>query len=206
MVHKSRFRKNSIPHLSVVKGLEETISLIFREGAYDLNKRFIAIHPGSSNPVKIWDIAKYAELINKAKRELDIDFVLLGTEAERDLTSSIIELIEGDILDLTGKLDLFQLAFVLGKSSIFIGNDNGPMHMAAAVNVPVVAIFKKTQPGTNPARWRPYTEKAVVFHENPEPDTFIKDGLYCDYRRRDEVTPEDVLAAVREKLEWDKSE
>ena len=189
--------KKTMPHLSIVEGIEASVRPFFSEETVSLNDKFIAIHPGSSNPVKIWSIENYVDLINKIGKVIDINFVLLGTESERYLTASIMDRIESKVLDLTGKLDIFQLAFVLKQSSIFIGNDNGPMHMAAAVGVPVVAIFKNTQAGTNPARWRPYTEKTVVFHENPQPDPYIYGGLSCDYRRMDKVTADDVMLAVK---------
>lgn len=189
--------EKSIPHLSIVEGVETSVRSFFPEGTVSLSDKFIAIHPGSSNPVKIWGISNYIDLINKTGKELGINVVLLGTENERSLTSSIMDRIEANVLDLTGKLDIFQLAFVLKHCSIFIGNDNGPMHMAAALGVPVVAIFKNTQAGTNPARWRPYAEKSVVFHENPEPDPFIHSGLSCDYRRMDKVTADEVVLAVK---------
>jgi heptosyltransferase-2 len=189
-----------MPRLDMDKAFEEKIRGLFDEQGYDMTKPYIALHAGSSNPVKIWPSFKYAELINMITGSTDINCVLLGTEKEKNITSAIIDAVDVNVLDLTGKLDLGELTCVLGASALFIGNDTGPTHMAAALRVPVISIFRNTAAGSNPARWRPYTEKAVVFHEARYPDAHVNKGLPCDYRRRDEVTAHDVMEAVREML------
>ncbi len=70
--------------------------------------------------------------------------------------------------------------------------------MAAALGVPVIAIFRNTSEGSNPARWRPCTDRAIVFHEDSKPDPYVNNGFSCDYRRRDEVFPGDILEAAKE--------
>jgi ADP-heptose:LPS heptosyltransferase len=61
-------------------------------------------------------------------------------------------------LDLVGRVDLVTLAAVLERATLLVTGDTGPMHLAAALDVPVVAIFGPS----DPARWGPFSERARV--------------------------------------------
>jgi heptosyltransferase-2 len=154
-------------HLPVEERAEGSITKIFSKKGIDPDKPVIAIHPGSSNPVKIWSSDSYAELVRKVKTELNCNVVILGTADERILSEDIIKKANRGAINLVGDLDLKELAALLARSALFIGNDTGPMHMAAALGVPVIAIFRQEAPGAGPTRWRPWGEGHVVFHESP---------------------------------------
>ncbi len=179
------------PRLSRV-GLEDDE----KEGLGVDNTPSIAVHPGSSNLLKIWPKEKYADLISRISEELGVKVLLLGAENERPLTDEIESSSEGDIVNLSGKVNLKYLIRILEEVKIFVGNDSGPMHMAAASGCSVVAIFRDTGYGGSPVRWRPWGDGHVVFHETDLPLEIPE----CDYRPLKEVTVDDVFNAVREKL------
>jgi lipopolysaccharide heptosyltransferase II len=160
----------------------------------------VAVHPGSSNISKIWPRERYAELIRRIKDESVAEVVLLGGAGEKRLTEEIARESGVRTVDLAGELDLKELAAVLARVDIFVGNDAGPMHMAAAVGTPVVAIFGRNIPGVGPKRWGPWGEGHVVFHETPGCEPCLDSGCNKDHRCLKNITVDQVFEAVKEKL------
>lgn len=99
---------------------------------------FVALVPGAAphRPEKRWPAARFGELA----AEFALPCVVLGTEAERPLAAAIAATAPNTI-DLTGRTDLAALAGALDRAALAIGNDTGPMHLAAALGVPSVVLF-----------------------------------------------------------------
>ena len=145
-------------------------------------KPVVCISPASSNSRKNWPAVKYAEMAEIIQESTGFAVALLGTEGERGIINSVKESSGAEFIDLCGKLDLTGLTALISECVLFIGNDTGPVHIAAAAGVPVLSIFRNTVAGTNPARWRPYSPESVVLHENPTPDPYIKSSGNARYR------------------------
>jgi ADP-heptose:LPS heptosyltransferase len=98
---------------------------------------------------KRWLPQRYKELVRKLVYELDARVLLIGGQDDVPLTQSLLKNLdvpEGTVLNLAGKTSFGQLAAQLEACDLFIGNDSSPMHLAAAVNIPVIAIFGPTSP------------------------------------------------------------
>lgn len=95
------------------------------------NGNFIVLHPFSGAKAKEWTIDKFQELIDKLKKD-GRDILLVGSEKDESRFTNII--------DLRGKLNLPQLAYLIKVVGFFIGLDSGPANIAAALNVPSVVI------------------------------------------------------------------
>ena len=80
---------------------------------------------------------------------------------ERALVDAICATARSKPVALAGRTTLLQYAAVLKRCALFVGNDNGPMHMAAALGVPVVALFGPS----NPAEWGPRGERVEVLYK-----------------------------------------
>ncbi|MBD3379395.1 MAG: hypothetical protein GF408_02920 [Candidatus Omnitrophica bacterium] len=157
----------------------------------------IGFHPGSSDPDKLWPQSKYASLAIRLCEELGSRAVFLGGPGEKTFPDEGLSLTqECRMTDLAGKTSLRQLTAVLREVDVFVGNDSGPMHMAAAAGCAVVAVFRDRENGGSPVRWRPWGEGHIIFHETEAPLSMPD----CDYRPRKEVTVDDVFNAVKEKL------
>jgi lipopolysaccharide heptosyltransferase I len=99
----------------------------------------IAVNPSARWTTKLWGSDKFAELLERLSRER---VVLTGSAPEREEIGNIAH----GCRNLAGQTDLFQLAELYRRCAVVITNDSGPMHVAAAVGTPVVAIFGPTDP------------------------------------------------------------
>lgn len=99
------------------------------------------VHPGSAWATKRWLPERFAELCFRLKAD-GYTPVLVGGPDDKALGASIAK--DGSALDLVGRTDLSDLSALMGRLSVFVTNDSGPMHLAAAAGVPVVAIFGAT--------------------------------------------------------------
>jgi predicted lipopolysaccharide heptosyltransferase III len=121
---------------------------------------FIIFHPGSARIEKFWDPARWAEVINHAGRNNDVDLVL--TSGASRLEQAHVILIKAKIgpriVDLSGRTDLLTLAALIAQARLLVTVDSAPMHLAAAVRTPQVALFGPT----NPFHWRPRESPALI--------------------------------------------
>lgn len=126
-----------------------------RQSVSQPNRRRIALFTGGgSNPgmdltAKRWPLARYRELARRLIYELDAQVLLIGGPGDTALNQELVDGLDWPqdaILNLTGKTSFGEMAAQLEACDLFIGNDSSPMHLAAAVNIPVIAIFGPTSP------------------------------------------------------------
>ena len=103
--------------------------------------RLAGVHPGSAWATKRWLPERFAELCVRLKAD-GLTPVLVGGPDDKALGARVAK--DCGALDLTGLTDLADLKALMGRLSVFVTNDSGPMHLAAAAGVPVVAIFGAT--------------------------------------------------------------
>lgn len=127
-------------------------------------------NPGTTMNLKQWGEEKYAELCNQLIKK-DFSMMLLGAPNEKDIIIKIEEKIEGEIIDASG-FSIRETAALIKKCNLFISNDSGPMHIAAAIGTKTISIFGPT----NPSLLKPYGEKHYAFYtmKNCVPDYSIK--------------------------------
>lgn len=104
------------------------------------NERLIAINPLARWETKIWGDDNFSKLLDHLPANR---VVLIGSRAERD---RIAQINRDRARNLAGELDLFELAELYRRCNVVISNDTGPMHLAAAVGTPVIALFGPTDP------------------------------------------------------------
>jgi len=109
--------------------------------------RWIVLQPGARWANKRWPTGHYVELVQKlAARRPGYRFVILGSESDRELGSVVARADPQRCLDLTGITSLPEMVEWIRMSDLMISNDTGPMHVAAALGKPLVAIFGPTEP------------------------------------------------------------
>ena len=115
----------------------------------------IGINPGSVyGTAKRWLPDRFAELTNRVIEQIQqtvgaeakIKCVLVGGSSEEPLARTMATFFDIEPIVLSGKTSLRELIIIIKRCSLFITNDTGPMHIAAAFNVPMVAVFGSTDP------------------------------------------------------------
>lgn len=108
--------------------------------------QWIAIVPGARWDNKRWPAESFAQTVRELARTTEARFVILGAASDQNLGRAIAEAAPSRCLDLTGKTSLPEMIEWLRLCSLVICNDTGPMHAAAALRIPVLAIFGPTDP------------------------------------------------------------
>ena len=147
----------------------------------------IGLNPGASTLIKRWTAAGFAGVIDRV-RAAGYAPVLFGAADEQPLVDAILALTAVPPAVLTGRLTLLECAALIGKCAVFVSGDTGPLHMAAAQRVPVVALHidaEKTR------RYGPYATPHIVLHPPIAPF-----GLPSTVSWLADITPDAVFAAV----------
>ncbi len=107
--------------------------------------RTIGFHLGSVKGVeeKRWPFERFVELIKKIKKDVKHNIVVIGGSEEKDIKYKL-EKLHLNIINLIGKTSIKETAAIIKQCDLFISNDSGPMHVAAAVGTPVIGIFGPT--------------------------------------------------------------
>ena len=120
----------------------------------------VGIHASGGREIKQWDPADFAGVASKLAASHAARIVLTGSPGDRVLVDRLKAALPADVevTDLAGDLDLVTLAAVLERLTVFVTGDTGPMHLAAAVGTPIVALFGPS----DPARWGPLARSARI--------------------------------------------
>ena len=120
-----------------------------------------AIHPGSPIPQKRWKTDRFAELADWLVTQKQVQILFVGVKDEIPIINEIQDKMQTDSKNIAGKTNIPQLASILLTCSIFIGNDSGPMHLAAAVGTPTIGLYG---PG-DPERFGPVGQKCFTIRK-----------------------------------------
>jgi len=127
-----------------------------------VTEKYVLIHPASRWFFKCWEDERFAEVIAAlAGSGWQVVLTSAPDQRELDLVDGLLRRVsQPGVVSLAGQLTLPQLAAAIATASLFIGVDSVPMHMAAALGVPLVALFGPTHVHI----WRPWSERAEVIH------------------------------------------
>jgi heptosyltransferase II len=166
-------RAGWLPALPEVERIELAVSAQAREAAgrrlADAGARegraWVAFAPGASyGSAKCWPAERYAALADRLIAACDADVLLFGAPGESDMAARIVRAMGRPAVNLVGATNTAELPALLAACDLFIGNDSGAMHVAAAVGLPVVGIFGPTDPeGTRPVTPRFTLVRQPVF-------------------------------------------
>ncbi|MFP3902925.1 MAG: glycosyltransferase family 9 protein [Armatimonadota bacterium] len=149
-------------HISLWKDPEaaESAAGLLADNQVAKTDSYAVLAPGSSRnwPVKRWPVARFAEIGRYLCDELGMRVVIIGAAFEQDIGEQLADMLGETAIDLTGRTSIRQSIELLRDASIVVSNDSGPMHMAAAVGIPVIGLFGPT----NPKKWRPWTDRGIA--------------------------------------------
>jgi ADP-heptose:LPS heptosyltransferase len=154
------------------------------------NGPFVVLHPGCSMPARTYPWELYADVADLLIERLGATVALTGVEEERELVGRIAARMRHRPVELAGALSFEALCALIQGADLTITNNTGPMHIAAAVKTPVVALFALTNA---PEQWGPWrVPHRQLYHDVP---CRICYSRICPYENRclRLVTPELVV-------------
>lgn len=162
---------------------------------------FVVIHPGSGGSAREWPLENFSRLACRVIEEMNLAVVVTGTGRESSMGEEIVRATSGRAANLSGKLDVRELAALLEKASLLVANSTGPLHLCVAVGTPVLGLYPQI-PVMGPRRWGPYTDNArVLVPEKPTTcDTCAgKKGIPCSCMAS--ITVDAACMAARDLLD-----
>ena len=166
--------------------------LLVDEVGWQGERPLVLLHPGAGdNPWQAsadrrWPQERFALLGNYLARTYDAAILLLGAKEDRPLTQAMAGMISAPVADLTGRTTLSQLGALCEMADLYVGNDTGPTHVAAAAGCRTLAIFGPT----DPARSGPYAGRG------PAITLWHPDAAGAGFSWEDGVTVAEARAAA----------
>ena len=169
-LHHAEYYLRLLAELGVPLLMEPRLSLLVTDGERESmrdrltasgipeGKRILGINPGATyGSAKRWFPERFAEVADALSEEWDAAVVLMGSVPEMPLSAEIEAAMKRKPVNLAGRTTVRELMALLSGCFLLVTNDSGPMHIAAAFDVPIAAIFgptdwNKTSPWTNRAR------------------------------------------------------
>ncbi|MBR5998290.1 MAG: lipopolysaccharide heptosyltransferase II [Deltaproteobacteria bacterium] len=160
--------------------------------------QWLAINPGAAyGEAKRWFPERFAEVADCLADEFGFKVLLTGGAKEREIGREIAAVMRHEPLNLIGRTSIREMMALLARCALMITNDSGPMHVAAALRTPVVAVFGSTDHlATSP--WAQHAK--VVRHDLACSPCLKRVCPTGDFRCMKEITAEDVLEGARELL------
>jgi heptosyltransferase-2 len=193
------------PAIDLPSSIIESARTLLEQNGWTRDRPLIGIAPGAAfGHAKRWPANRFAALIAKAHQELGAACVLLGRDADRDASQAIEEALSGiRPMNLVGRTELLSFMGVIANCSALVANDSGALHVAAAMGIPVVAIYGPTSEQFS----RPLTSKEGA----DDRVVTISEDVFCrpcwlrdcpiDHRCMKRIPPERVYASLSQLLQ-----
>ena len=118
----------------------EKVSKILERESISEKTILIGLHPGG-RPSRRWPVENFARVVGDVQVRIPCRFVITGGKDEVSLAQELMKTANTEIVNLAGKLNLKELGGLIKRCNLYISNDSGPMHIAAILKTPLVAIF-----------------------------------------------------------------
>ncbi|HEX8960842.1 MAG TPA: lipopolysaccharide heptosyltransferase II [Geobacteraceae bacterium] len=187
-------------HLTVLPGEAQAMTQRLAARGIDGDTYLLGINPGASyGSAKRWYPERFAAVADELARRWDARVVITGGPGEAGIAGEIEAAMEESCLNLAGKTSVRELMALVKRCDFFVTNDSGPMHLAAAFDVPLVAIFGPTDHTTT----SPFSQRTALVRQETDCAPCLKRECPTDHRCMTAVTAGDVVAAaagLRERL------
>jgi heptosyltransferase-2 len=181
------------PHLFVTPEESGKAAAFLKDCGIQPDDFVLGINPGASyGSAKRWYPDRFAQVARRLADEWSAKVVIFGGPGESAIAADIESRLQGAVVNVAGKTSVRELMALIKRCNFFITNDSGPMHIAAAFDVPLVAVFGSTDhTGTSP-----YSSKAVVVRNQVECAPCKLRECPTDHRCMTTVTEESVIDAA----------
>jgi len=182
--------------IAVEKDNEQKVNNLLQANHIDSTTPFVALNPVAFWETKLWQDEKFAGLADRITSELRVPVLFTGGAGDTRI-ERIRSLMKVPSVSLAGYTSLRDLAYLYRLSRLVVTTDSGPMHIAAAMGTPTVALFGPTDPG----RTGPYGRGHIIVRRAMSCAPCFR--KVCDTKQcmRD-ITVEEVFAAVKNSITW----
>jgi ADP-heptose:LPS heptosyltransferase len=139
---------------------EKSVKQLLDESGVN-DKNYAVFIPGSAHADKCWAAENFVSLADRISERFGFSVITAGTQSETSIGDKIKAKANVPIINLAGKTDIPMLIELLRKARFVVSNDTGPGHIAAALNMPLVIIFGRTNPGRVAPYGRPECVAAI---------------------------------------------
>jgi len=158
----------------------------------------VLLQPGARYSLKVWPRERFAQLADLLAERFSCRILLGGDQREREIAEQVARKARCGPTVVAGKFSLLQFASLMKRCALFVGNDGGAMHIAAAMGTPVVALFGPTYP----QRWGPRGGPAQVIYKGFDCRAcYHPICLRGDDSCMQQITVDEVFAAASRMLE-----
>lgn len=179
----------NIPHAR--KDEAEKVKKFIKENGLE-GYKILTIHIGAGNEFRYWGNDNWIKLINLLTKRSEVKTVLIGAYEDKQAEEEILKESKHSPLSLVGKLNLREVKELISHSSLFVGSDSGPMHIAASTSTPIVALFGPTIP----ANFAPWQAIASLIEKKFDcRPCKQKRCIYDDFKCLHSIKPEEVYQA-----------
>ncbi len=160
-----------------------------------LADEFCIMAPSAGKEANRWPARRFGQLA----AQLELPTVVIASSADAHIAEAVASASNGKAVNLAGKTNLKELVALIRKSSYFICNDTGPMHIAAALKIPVFALFGPA----NPTRTGPYGSNHTIIQEQLpcSPCYARKPCSKYNWRCMNDLTADKVLAIIKKNIQ-----
>ncbi|MDI6641471.1 MAG: lipopolysaccharide heptosyltransferase II [Elusimicrobiota bacterium] len=185
-----------LPWIHLTDDEREIAKRLLVSSGKEINRPIVLFAVTSRGGHKIWPYYNFVQLINLITEEYNIIPVFLGMKEESSIVKKVTDGLKCEFIDLTGKTDLRIACSVVSFCKLVVGNDSALIHIATAMNVPVIGLYGPTEP----AQVGPYGNKSIVICKKlPCAPCGIKTNCKNNRCMR-EIKPDEVYECVKSKL------
>lgn len=182
------------PQVHLSEAITGPIDQFFTEQVKD-QIRVAAINPGASWPTKLWAPQKFGEVVKVLYETENLFSVVIWGPGEKDLARQVVESAEAPCV-LAPRTSLRELAWLLSRCDLYLGGDTGPMHLAAIMQTPAVALFAPS----DPARVHPWQVPYRIVEPENVQCLHCWEKKHCERNCINEIRVSRVVTAVRSLL------
>lgn len=181
------------PRLFLSSKVKQEMQDLLKQRNIPEKKKLILIHPGAAfGTAKCWLPERFTALAEKLLLDPDTYIIFVGSLQQEELIKNICRSLSKRAINLAGATNLMELACLIAQSDLLITNDSGPMHIAAALHIPLVALFGST----NPEITGPYLcQESVIWKEVPCSPCFRR-ICTTDFSCMKSITVEEVYQKI----------
>ena len=167
---------------------DHTARELLRHAGMDHEGLIVAVAPSASHPRRRWPRENFGRVVAWLQKDLAAEVILIGGPADVEIAQSIESAAPAPLLNAVGKTTIGAATALIRHANLFIGNDSGPLHMAASASVPAVAVSCHALSGLrshaqSPVRFGPWCVASAVLQPaaaiQPCGDTCVAADAHC---------------------------